>query len=427
MPRERIAADEAFFAERAAGRPAGRRRSLARAAALAGELGLDLGALRSRASDVIVVVGSKGKGTAATVASACLAAAGLRVATITSPGLRSNRERIRIGGAALSSEVYVPLVERVSARIAAVSSRLPGDGYLSPTGLFTLTGLLHAVESGCDVIVAEAGMGGRSDEVSLLDPGVVVLTAVFGEHLGLLGDNVAGIAEEKLGVLGPHTTTLVTVPQADPEVGPVVGASAAAHGIAPLRAEVPAPPPPGWPAGLSSLNAAAGRAAAHALLRGRGVEPDPRAEDAVLATLSLPGRLSLHVRGGTRWLVDSGCSGVAAEAAVRHCREVMGEPSTVLVSLPADKDRAGTLAALDGLAVRRVRVRSPHLDWSGWEDAEDVGAIDLEELGPRVLALGTVSFVGELLARLDVSCERAFDVPPGLSPRGGGARRSSAR
>jgi hypothetical protein len=34
--------------------------------------------------------------------------------------------------------------------------------------------------------------------------------------------------------------------------------------------------------------------------------------------------------------------------------------------------------------------------------------VDLDALGPRVLAVGPVYFVGELLAILDVDCERSF-------------------
>jgi hypothetical protein len=34
--------------------------------------------------------------------------------------------------------------------------------------------------------------------------------------------------------------------------------------------------------------------------------------------------------------------------------------------------------------------------------------VDLDNLGPRVLAVGPVYFVGELLATLDIDCERSF-------------------
>jgi hypothetical protein len=34
--------------------------------------------------------------------------------------------------------------------------------------------------------------------------------------------------------------------------------------------------------------------------------------------------------------------------------------------------------------------------------------IDLDRLGPRVLAIGPVYFVGEILAILQVDCERSF-------------------
>jgi hypothetical protein len=43
-------------------------------------------------------------------------------------------------------------------------------------------------------------------------------------------------------------------------------------------------------------------------------------------------------------------------------------------------------------------------------------AIDLDALGPLVLALGPVYFVGELLATLGVDCERSFS-PPSPQPR----------
>lgn len=38
-------------------------------------------------------------------------------------------------------------------------------------------------------------------------------------------------------------------------------------------------------------------------------------------------------------------------------------------------------------------------------------AVDLDALGPRVLALGPVYFAGEVLATLGVDCERSFRVP----------------
>jgi folylpolyglutamate synthase/dihydropteroate synthase len=81
----------AAFYEEWRGRRPGERRSLRRAGRLAAALGVS-----DPGVPVLTVVGSKGKGTAATYASAWIAAAGCRVVTVTSPGLRSDRERVRV-------------------------------------------------------------------------------------------------------------------------------------------------------------------------------------------------------------------------------------------------------------------------------------------------------------------------------------------
>ncbi|MGP8160092.1 MAG: hypothetical protein ACLQGJ_02540, partial [Candidatus Dormibacteria bacterium] len=213
MSRERIETDQAFFAERNARRAAGGRRSLGRARALAPHLGVDFDDWRAHPERVVTVVGSKGKGTAATFASAALAAAGLRVGTLTSPGLRSNRERIRVDGAAISRRDYEALVAEVAAIAVRMAEQLPDDGYLSPSGLFTLSALRHFAGRGCDVVVLEAGMGGASDEVALVSPGVVAVTGVLAEHLGLLGESVAAIAREKAGVITNATRDVVVADQ----------------------------------------------------------------------------------------------------------------------------------------------------------------------------------------------------------------------
>src|SRR5690606_13509336 len=170
----------------------GETRDIARAAALAGVLGL-----LAPDAPVLTVVGSKGKGTAATYASAFLAAAGLRVCTVTSPALRSNRERIRVDGRAVSEAELASLADALDEAVAALPP--PSGGYLSPSGLFTLAGVLHARRTGADAIVLEAGMGGRSDEAALFTPDVAAITPVLLEHAGVLGGTPAEIAAEKLG------------------------------------------------------------------------------------------------------------------------------------------------------------------------------------------------------------------------------------
>jgi dihydrofolate synthase/folylpolyglutamate synthase len=416
MRRERIETDQAFFAERGARRPAGRRRSLLRARALAPHLGVDLDAWRAHPERVVTVVGSKGKGTVATFASAALAAAGLRVGTLTSPGLRSNRERIRVDGEAISHRDYETLVAEVTGTIVRVSELLPDDGYLSPSGLFTLSALRHFADRGCEAAVLEAGMGGASDEVSLVAPGVVVVTPILAEHVGILGDSVAAIAAEKAGVIGAATRHVVTADLEDPAAEAAIGAAVAAHGCRRHRAggddaavgtgAEPAPAAPGLGAGNAHLGVVAARLLLD--LAGRPA-PHPETLDTALRSVRLPGRLSRHRRGVQEWVIDCATNPTAIAAAIAHTTATVGPPTSVLTFIPRHRDPAPLLDALRGQMVVQVP-GGPPTGAPGGGTVMRLEGIDLDALGARVLALGPVYFAGELLATLGVDCERSFRV-----------------
>ncbi|MBD2900054.1 hypothetical protein amrb99_90510 [Actinomadura sp. RB99] len=400
---EGMRADEVFFREWERRRP-GETRSLARARELAEALGVLFPGL-----PVLTVVGSKGKGTAATYASAFLAASGLRVCTVTSPGLRTNRDRIRVGGRAIPEAELARLGGLLGAAMAELGP--PQDGYLSPSGLFTLAGVLHARRAGADALVLEAGMGGRSDEVSLFPPDVVAITPVFLEHAGVLGDTPAEIAAEKRGVAGPGTP-IVSAPQS-PDVAEVLG---------PVEYAGDGGVPAGLlPAGLGRTAAAVGVAAARRLAGG-----DPPAETLrrVLSTVVLPGRMSWHTVPGTATtlLIDSAVDGTGVAAALAAARDRWGEVDHAVVCLPDHKDLDGAVRALGDLPVTYVRLPQPHLRFTrplppSWDVVES-GAVTpeaLATLGHRVAVLGTVYFTGLVLDRIGAGTERLF-VPPATAP-----------
>ncbi len=403
---------EFFLAEWESRRP-GEGRSITRARRLAGALGL-LG----QAAPVLSVVGSKGKGTAAIYASACLAAAGQRVVTVTSPGYRTATERIRVDGRAVSPSCLAGLAARLRDASGAVGGRVPGGGYLAPTGLFTLAGVLHARDVAADVIVLEAGMGGVSDEISLFTPAVAALTPIFAEHVGKLGDTPAQIARNKAGIVTPATRAVLTVPQtADvvQEITATVGERSAGR----VRAEVVAPgstavPARVLPPGLSAHNAELGCAAAQRLLDATGrARPASGALAAVLGSVRLPGRLSRHMLpgSGTELTVDSAISRTGIAAALAAASRWWTGIDHVLLCLPDHKDVPGAIRELAGLPVTFVRLPEEHLRFAHPLPADwaVIGAAHLTRefvagLGRRVIALGTVYFTGRVLdlARADM-------------------------
>ncbi|MFA1544346.1 hypothetical protein [Actinomadura monticuli] len=381
-------------------RAPGETRDVGRARALAGALGV-----LAPDAPVLTVVGSKGKGTAATYASAFLAAAGLRVCTVTSPGLRTNRDRIRINGRAVSGGELAILAGILDKAVRALPP--PSDGYLSPSGLFLLAGVLHAERSGADALVLEAGMGGRSDEVSLFPPDVAAITPVFLEHAGVLGDTEAEIAREKLGVAGPATAVLSA-----PQTAPVAAVLRDAEVVGPGGAGLPDDL---LPAGLGRAAAELGVAAA----RRMPDVPEPPAGTLreVLASVVLPGRASWHDVPGsaTRLLVDSAIDRTGVAAALAAARDAWGAVDHAVVCLPDHKDLDGAVAELGGLPVTFVRLPLPHLRFTrplppGW-DVVGSAAItpeSLATLGHRVVVLGTGYFTGHVLEVIGAGTERLF-------------------
>ena len=172
---------------------------LARTAALAGRLDLDLAALGRRS---IVVAGSNGKGSVSRMLAALLAGTGERVGLFTSPHLHDFNERFELAGKMIGDEPLSALEARVAAAIRAHMSDHPGDQPSAFEATF-LTALLWFEAGAADRLVIEAGIGGRYDPTRLLQPPCVALVSLDAEHMPLLGTSLREVALDKLDVAPP--------------------------------------------------------------------------------------------------------------------------------------------------------------------------------------------------------------------------------
>lgn len=324
----------------------------------------------------LAVVGSKGKGTAAAAASMALTGAGLTTVTITSPAFRSNRERIRVNGAELSHDEFL----RLSAHLSRLLPSLPAEHYLSPSGAFTMMGAWWAGEVGADVLIVEEGMGGATDEVSLFDHTALVVTPIFVEHAGIIGDDLAAIAENLVGA-GSDSVRILGPAQQDALVERLVRSAAESWGAGIVDA---IPLPHRNP--LIGENMGVGAAVGAALAEHLGHTPT------AFRMPTLPGRSSLHEGPSGRWFVDAAISPAGVAAALDA--SPLHEP-TIIASWPESKDRAGCSA----LVPDAIHVRVPGLPYpDGLPLLADVAG----ELDGDVVALGTISFIAEVLDHLKV-------------------------
>lgn len=418
MTAQHLPGDAPFFQEWSTRQP-GTRRSLTRARAVGDALGT-----WDRTPPVLAVVGSKGKGTAALHAAATLSAALVdqrraHVGLVSSPGLRTNRERMRFDGQAIAPGDY----ELIAQELARARESVPpsNDGYLSPTGAFTITGAAWAAAKGADALVLEEGLGGRSDEVSLFEPLAVAVTKVFYEHGELLGPTLDDVARDLLGVVSTGTRTIVTVAQ-DADVMAIVEETASTFDTELVA--VTAGSPTSAPAGLAPitrLNAAAGETAARALASALDWHVDDARAAAALESVQTPGRLSRHTLNDVPVMVDGAISPEGVAATVADYLRWHGRLDTVVASFPDTKDVTACFAELRGFD-RMIPTRADdYLTFTKAEalhdqvlDARTALALGVETArteGGGCLMIGTQSFMGIALDVLGVDMETAF-VPP---------------
>ena len=73
----------------------------------------------------------------------------------------------------------------------------------------TVLAILYFKEKHCDLVVLETGMGGLLDATNIISTTVLeVLTSISMDHMEFLGNTLAKIAEQKAGIIKPHTSVV---------------------------------------------------------------------------------------------------------------------------------------------------------------------------------------------------------------------------
>ena len=142
------------------------------------------------------VAGTNGKGSFCSMLSSVLAAEGYKVGLYTSPYITVFNERMRINGENISNDELVRLTELVKPIAEQMSDK--------PTEFELITALAFEYfrSNGCDIVVLEAGMGGRLDSTNIIENSLLsVITGIALDHTAFLGDTVEKIAAEKAGII----------------------------------------------------------------------------------------------------------------------------------------------------------------------------------------------------------------------------------
>jgi dihydrofolate synthase/folylpolyglutamate synthase len=347
------------------------------------------------AYDVVQVVGTKGKGSTAACLASILRATGRRVGLYTSPHLVDPRERILIDEHSAPDRLVVDALERLVPLVEAARGRGEAPTFFE---IHTAAALLTFRAAGCDSVVLEAGMGGRLDATTAARAGCKVLTSVSLDHTRQLGRTRTAIAREKASV-ARKGVPLVCGERSTTRVGRVVSRTCAAAG-APLIAigrdfdvgRARTAFDRGTGASRTSFDLRLGRRsrtasltdlevpllgvhqarnaalAAVAALVARWSDEPPTADHVRrgLASVRLAARLQLVVPPATEPMraplfVDGAHNPASLRALARTIRDAVPHRRAVfVVGMAADKDVAGSLRALHGVASLVVATTSGH-------------------------------------------------------------------
>jgi dihydrofolate synthase/folylpolyglutamate synthase len=162
-----------------------------------------LGSPQNSLKNVVLVAGTKGKGSTCALLDSALRAAGLKTGLYTSPHLLDVRERIQVSGRMIPRSDFTRLAAVIKPHLKAV----PVTWFEAITAI----AFLYFMEQRVNYTLLEVGMGGRLDATNVANPIISVITRIGLDHTEVLGDSLPAIAEEKAGILRPRGTAVVGV------------------------------------------------------------------------------------------------------------------------------------------------------------------------------------------------------------------------
>ena len=151
----------------------------------------------------IHIAGTNGKGSTSSMLSSILMNAGYKVGLYTSPFIYRFNERMRVDGADIPDDTLAEITEYVKPIADSMKDR--------PTEFELITAIAfeYFKREACDVVVLEAGMGGRLDSTNIIrNPLLSIITGIALDHTAFLGDTVEKIAKEKAGIIKDHAPIL---------------------------------------------------------------------------------------------------------------------------------------------------------------------------------------------------------------------------
>ncbi len=148
----------------------------------------------------IHIAGTNGKGSVLAYISTILKCAGYRVGRYISPTIFDYRERIQVNGRMITKKALEEGMELVKAACGSMVEK--GLQHPTPFEVETALAFWYFQRMQCDIVVLEAGMGGRMDATNVITTTLAaVIVSIGKDHMKFLGNTVEEIAGQKAGII----------------------------------------------------------------------------------------------------------------------------------------------------------------------------------------------------------------------------------
>lgn len=164
----------------------------------------------------IHIAGTNGKGSLVAYLTATLDECGYTVGRYSSPAVFDVMDIIGIGRENISREEFLKYMNI----IASVLPEMRRKSGLEPTRfeIETAIAFMYFKEKRADLVVLETGLGGRLDATNIVkDTLISAFVSISYDHMGILGNSLLEIAEEKAGIIKENSVVLSVMQDNDVE------------------------------------------------------------------------------------------------------------------------------------------------------------------------------------------------------------------
>ena len=293
----------------------------------------------------ILIAGTTGKGSTGFFLESILKANGLRTGYYHSPHVEDPRERIRVGGAMTSPELWAEGLSVIQKLLR--KHPLPKTlGVLTYFEVLTFLAMWVFAKQGVTIGIFEIGLGGRLDATNVLQAPLVILTPIHLDHEAFLGNTIAKIALEKAAIIKPqgHTITGKQFPEAMKVICRAVKKD---KGFL-----WKAKPVSGIPLGLAGdfqkMNAGTALKASEILKKHFHFSVDPELSQKGLRSGDWKGRMESFQRGGRRFILDGAHNPLSMRELVRALKLLKIRKPWLVFGAMNDKNSRAMLKVLSG-------------------------------------------------------------------------------